>query len=96
MQFGKSGITRSTKDNAIVSLGDDLKAAATDALKKCATLFGVGLHLYFDDGAKQAAPPPTPAKPEPTARCECEPVRTARCKRAPTATGADRTARATA
>ena len=37
-----------TKDDAgkIVSLGDDLKAAATDALKKCATLFGVGLHLY--------------------------------------------------
>src|SRR5439155_19090393 len=30
------------------SLGDDLKAAATDCLKKCATLFGVGLHLYFD------------------------------------------------
>src|SRR5213593_4857302 len=47
-QFGKSRITRGKKDNAIVSLGDDLKAAATDCLKKCATLFGVGLHLYFD------------------------------------------------
>jgi hypothetical protein len=47
-QFGKSRITRSRKDNAILSLGDDLKAAATDCLKKCATLFGVGLHLYFD------------------------------------------------
>ena len=47
-QFGKSRITRSKKDNAIISLGDDLKAAATDCLKKCATLFGVGLHLYFD------------------------------------------------
>jgi hypothetical protein len=47
-QFGKSRITRAKKDNAIVSLGDDLKAAATDCLKKCATLFGVGLHLYFD------------------------------------------------
>jgi hypothetical protein len=35
-------------DNVIISLGDDLKAAATDCLKKCATLFGVGLHLYFD------------------------------------------------
>src|SRR2546430_1441283 len=33
---------------SIISLGDDLKAAATDCLKKCATLFGVGLHLYFD------------------------------------------------
>jgi hypothetical protein len=47
-EFGKSRITRSKKDNAISSLGDDLKAAATDCLKKCATLFGVGLHLYFD------------------------------------------------
>ena len=47
-QFGKSRITKAKKDNAIISLGDDLKAAATDCLKKCATLFGVGLHLYFD------------------------------------------------
>ena len=47
-QFGKSRITRAKKDNSIISLGDDLKAAATDCLKKCATLFGVGLHLYFD------------------------------------------------
>src|SRR5215468_1169575 len=47
-QFGKSRITRGKKDNSIISLGDDLKAAATDCLKKCATLFGVGLHLYFD------------------------------------------------
>jgi hypothetical protein len=47
-QFGKSRITKARKDNSIISLGDDLKAAATDCLKKCATLFGVGLHLYFD------------------------------------------------
>ena len=47
-QFGKSRITRSKKDSSIISLGHDLKAAATDCLKKCATLFGVGLHLYFD------------------------------------------------
>ena len=30
-------------------LGDDLKAAASDCLKKCATLLGVGLHLYRDE-----------------------------------------------
>ncbi len=47
-QFGKSRITRSKKNNVVISLGNDLKAAATDCLKKCATLFGVGLHLYFD------------------------------------------------
>ena len=30
----------------MVSLADDFKAAATDALKKCATQLGVGLYLY--------------------------------------------------
>ena len=29
-----------------MALGDDLKAAVTDALKKAATLLGVGLYLY--------------------------------------------------
>src|ERR1044071_6442472 len=35
-QFGKSRITRAKKYKAVISLGDDLKAAATDCLKKCA------------------------------------------------------------
>ena len=30
----------------MVSIADDLKAAATDALKKASSLLGVGLHLY--------------------------------------------------
>ncbi len=42
-----------------MSLGDVLKAAGTDALKKCATLFGVALHLYMDE------PPRAPAAPSP-------------------------------
>jgi hypothetical protein len=46
MQFGVSQITRERDSRKPVSLGDDLKAAATDALKKCATFLGVGLHLY--------------------------------------------------
>ena len=45
-QFGSSSITRAKGDGAIVSLAADLKAAATDSLKKCATLLGVGLYLY--------------------------------------------------
>jgi hypothetical protein len=49
-QFGKSKITRMKETKAEVSIGDDLKAAATDAIKKCATLFGIGLHLYFENG----------------------------------------------
>src|SRR5438876_96902 len=55
-QFGKSKITRTREGKALVSLGDDLKAAATDSLKKCATLFGVGLHLYFDQPANGGRP----------------------------------------
>jgi len=45
-QFGSSSITRAKESGAVVSLAADLKAAATDALKKCATLLGVGLYLY--------------------------------------------------
>ena len=49
MQFGSSRITRARESGDIISLADDLKAAATDALKKAATLFGVGLQLYRND-----------------------------------------------
>jgi recombination DNA repair RAD52 pathway protein len=48
-QFGSSRITRAKEGGEIISLADDLKAAATDALKKAATLLGVGLHLYRND-----------------------------------------------
>lgn len=48
-QFGASRITRAKETGQIVSLADDLKAAATDSLKKCATMLGVGLHLYNGD-----------------------------------------------
>lgn len=52
MQFGSTQITRERDSKAIVSIGDDLKAAATDALKKCATFLGVGLHLYGERSAR--------------------------------------------
>ncbi len=45
-QFGSSRITRAKETGVIISLSDDLKAAATDSIKKCATLLGVGLSLY--------------------------------------------------
>ncbi|MBC2736560.1 MAG: hypothetical protein HF981_19525 [Desulfobacteraceae bacterium] len=50
--FGSSRITRSRESGEMISLADDLKAAATDALKKCATLLGVGLHLYSGNNGK--------------------------------------------
>ena len=46
MAFGSSKITRDQRSGNPIALGDDLKAAATDALKKAATLLGVGLSLY--------------------------------------------------
>ena len=46
--FGNKKIARNTKDDSIISIGDDIKAAATDSLKVCAKLFGVALHLYSD------------------------------------------------
>jgi hypothetical protein len=58
MQFGASQVTRDRETKALISLGDDLKAAATDALKKCATFLGVGLHLYAERPLR-----PEPARP---------------------------------
>jgi hypothetical protein len=48
MAFGASQVTRERESGKPVSLGDDLKAAGTDCLKKCATFLGVGLHLYAE------------------------------------------------
>ena len=61
--FGGSKITRARESKEMISLADDLKAAATDALKKAATLLGVGLHLYA--GAKQSNHNYNPPKPQP-------------------------------
>lgn len=61
--FGGSSITKNRTTGDIVSIADDLKAAATDALKKAASLFGVGLHLYGEDAGADPAPTnPTPPR----------------------------------
>jgi len=52
MQFGSNKISTS-KQGEVISIGDDLKAATSDCLKKCATLFGIGLHLYGADKADE-------------------------------------------
>jgi hypothetical protein len=54
-QFGSSRITKARDTGDVVSLADDLKSAATDALKKCSTLLGVGLHLYADKASPGSA-----------------------------------------
>lgn len=49
--FGGSNIT-TDRSGAVVSIADDLKAAASDSLKKCASLLGVGLELYAGQGSQ--------------------------------------------
>jgi hypothetical protein len=48
--FGGSSITTNSQTGEVISIADDLKAAATDALKKAASLLGVGLDLYSEAG----------------------------------------------
>ena len=63
MAFGSMQISRNEDTKAIISLGDDLKAASTDALKKAASLLGVGLYLYSTPKGKIGqAPPKEPPK----------------------------------
>ncbi len=63
-QFGSCEITRG------LGVGEAFKGAASDALKKTATLFGVALELYQDDDVtvpsvprKPTTPPATPPAP---------------------------------
>ncbi len=51
-QFGGAEIKRhasGAKSGKPLSIADDYKAAASDALKKCASLLGIGLDLYGRD-----------------------------------------------
>ena len=53
--FGGSKITVN-REGEIISLGDDLKSAATDSLKKASSLLGVGLHLYSEPTTEAKKP----------------------------------------
>jgi hypothetical protein len=54
--YGGSLIKTNKSTGEPLSLGDDFKSAATDALKKAATLFGLGLHLYGSEGRESSSP----------------------------------------
>ncbi len=62
-QYGSCEITRG------LGVGEAFKGAASDGLKKSATLFGVALELYQDDstttpsGSKKPSTPPAPRAP---------------------------------
>lgn len=67
-QFGGADIKRHTsgaKSGRPLSIADDYKAAASDALKKCASLLGVGLDLYGRDRPYDLdEPEQAPGRPE--------------------------------
>lgn len=65
-QFGSQKIKRSRTSGAPIDIGFDLKGAATDALKKCAMLVGVGLYL-----SKKEMSAPTIATPQDTEQLVC-------------------------
>jgi hypothetical protein len=66
-QFGGQKIKRK-KDGVINNLADDHKGAATDAMKKCASLFGVGLYLMVSSATWHQGVPPRQADAARTAR----------------------------
>lgn len=79
-QFGSCEITRG------LGVGEAFKGAASDAMKKCATLLGVGLELYRDDDV-HSGPPPAPQfkPPQPPAARNTAPPRPAAPAKPPVA-----------
>lgn len=57
MQYGCQPVELLKDGSAPVSLGDAFKGAATDALKKCASLLGIALDLYDSDSDINTANP---------------------------------------
>lgn len=55
-QFGSQKLRRSRASGVPLDIGFDLKGAATDALKKCASLLGVGLYLSRKDAPEPDLP----------------------------------------
>lgn len=62
--FGGATVTRNS-GGFVVELGDTAKAAASDALKKAASLLGVGLELHRGGAPVQANGSPGRASPAP-------------------------------
>lgn len=54
MQYGSSEVKK-TKDGRIIDLANDYKAAASDALKKCASLLGIAFDVYHPKVYKKLA-----------------------------------------
>jgi len=85
MQYGRKNIVLKKNTDIPLDIGNDWKAAASDCLKKCATLVGVGLYLSeneYQDGSDGSAgsrrqagnnPPPPPPQEESSPESNTEP-----------------------
>lgn len=73
-QYGCQPIEMLKNADAPVSIGDAYKGAATDAMKKCASLLGIALDLYDSDykAEKYAESEPEAAQPEPVRTVKLE------------------------
>lgn len=94
VQFGSQPIEYLKNSDIPVSIGDAFKGAATDALKKCASLLGIALDLYDSDSpvhtngaSSQQKPQPRKQEPERVAtekeKADAARVREAKQKLAP-------------
>ena len=69
--YGSQAFKRARSTGKFVSKWDDKKAAATDALKRCARLLGVGLDAWANERAPSWHPDQdAPAAPKPARRAE--------------------------
>lgn len=63
-QFGRSDVKQLKEGKGNVDYGNDLKAAATDSLKKCASMLGIASDIYgkteYKQESGQAPLPPRP------------------------------------
>jgi Rad52/22 family double-strand break repair protein len=53
MQYGRKEITMKRGGTGPLDVGNDLKAAASDCLKKCASLIGIASDIYSDEDFKE-------------------------------------------
>lgn len=67
-QFGGQKIKRPKNGGPPTNLADDHKGAATDAMKKCASLLGVGLYLMVSHATWHEGVPPSGSRNGRTAR----------------------------
>lgn len=70
-QFGRADIKFKSGTKTMMDFGNDLKAAATDALKKCASQFGIASDIYGKTEFKDVKPPVEALVTAPTGSIPC-------------------------